>query len=282
MPAPCAGAAKGQEAATYLLSGVLRPSSIATAVARQALGSGARVLLTAPPVTKPVTQALARRLGVTDPVLGWDAAEAASSLELARQLDALGVSRLDGVLHAVAHADPCLLGGLLPPAAGVEDQPDPADSAEQAQARSRLLERAFTVSTASPALLAGALRDLLSPGGDLVVLSFDSSHVHSGYGWMGPLKAGLEAVVRSLAVEMGPLGVRVNAVSPGPLPTPAAQAVPGFEALAQGWGQRAPLGWGPADSQLVARTVLNLLSGGLPATTGQVITTDGGASLVLQ
>lgn len=239
-------------------------------------------MLTAPPATTTLTQAMARRLGVSDPVLAWDAADPASSQTLPAQLSDLGVGHLDGVLHAVAHADTSLLGALLPPSVPAGGDPDTQPGAAEPDRRSRLLERAFTVSTASPVLLVGALRELLSPGGDLVVLTFDSNHVHPGYGWMGPLKAGLEAVVRTLAVEMGPLGVRVNAVSAGPLPTPAAQAVPGLDAMVDRWGQRAPLGWLPTSSALVARTVLTVLSGGLPATTGQVIVTDGGASLVPQ
>ncbi|MCL3777591.1 SDR family oxidoreductase, partial [Actinomyces sp. AC-20-1] len=90
----------------------------------------------------------------------------------------------------------------------------------------------------------------------------------------------LEASVRGLAVELGPAGVRVNAVAAGPLRTPAAGAVPGLDALAASWQDRAPLGWDPDDAEPVARTVVSLLSDWLPATTGQVLRADGGMGVL--
>ncbi|SPT52477.1 Enoyl-[acyl-carrier-protein] reductase [NADH] [Actinomyces bovis] len=252
----------------YLVTGVLRPSSVATAVAREALAQGARVILTAPAATAALTAAQARRLGVTAPVLQWDATDPASGAKLANDLAALGVKRLDGVLHAVAHADSGLLGTLLPK--GLD-----TDLVQ----RSNSLERAFTVSVTSLSSLTAALKPLLHPGASLLSLSFDTSHVHPGYGWMGPLKAALEAVVRGLAVELGPDGVQVNALSLGPLQSPAAQAIPGFSQLAEAWSERAAIGWDPAQPEAAARTALMLLAGALPATTGQVLRCDGGAAL---
>lgn len=272
-PAPQPAAAAGTQSGTapvYLVTGVLRPSSVATAVARLAQRGGARVLLTAPPATARLTTAQARRLGVTEPVLSWDAADPGSGDQLREQLQARGVTRLDGVLHAVAHADASLLGSLLPGA-------QPLETAT----RARLLEQAFTVSAASLVALAEGLRSLLGPGGSLVALTFDTGHVHQGYGWMGPLKAALESAVRGLAVELGPSGVQVNAVCLGPLSTPAAQAIPGFPQLAEDWAGRAPQGWDPADPAAAARTVLALLSGALPGVTGQVLPCDGGGTLSL-
>lgn len=266
-PVPGLAAAPG---AVYLVTGVRRPSSVAAAVTELALRGGGRVLLTAPADTSGLTTAQARRLGVPDPVLRWDAADPQSGGQLLEQLQDLGVGRLDGVLHAVAHADTSLLGSLLPEPGQLE----PA-------ARFRHLERAFLVSAASLVTLAEGVRGLLGPGGSLVTLTFDSSHVHQGYGWMGPLKAALESTVRGLAVELGPGGVQVNAVSLGPLSTPAAQAVPGFPQLAAGWSRRAPQGWEPTDPTAAARTVLALLSGALPGVTGQVLPCDGGGALTV-
>ena len=113
-----------------------------------------------------------------------------------------------------------------------------------------------------------------------MTLTFDSARVHPGYGWMGPLKAALEAAVRTLAVELGGRGVRVNAISSGPLRTTAAGAIPDFEALSRRWSEAAPLGWDTADATAVARSAVALLSTWMPATTGQTIHVDGGACVV--
>lgn len=55
------------------------------------------------------------------------------------------------------------------------------------------------------------------------------------------MKAALEASVRYLAAELGPQGIRVNAISPGPLSTRAASGIPNFDALLTQAAQRAPL-----------------------------------------
>ena len=262
---------------TVLVTGVLRPSSIATAVARTAGQQGARVLLTARPRTLPLTQAVARRLDLPDPIVPLDVADPVSLEQLTPALREMGVNAVDGVVHAVAHAAPGLLGSVLPDAG---QDPGPWPGTEAVSPRNEDLERAFTVSAASLPALVAALGDLLGAGSSVVAMTFDSGHVHAGYGWMGPLKAALEASARALAVELGPFGVRVNAVSAGPLMTPAASAVPGLAEVSARWTERAPLGWDPGDAEPVARTVVTLLSDWLPATTGQVLYADSGARLL--
>jgi enoyl-[acyl-carrier protein] reductase I len=93
---------------------------------------------------------------------------------------------------------------------------------------------------------------------------------------MGPAKAALEAIVRYLARELGPRGIRVNTISAGPLETIAARSIPGFEALKSSWGQRSPLGWDSADSGPVADVTAFLLSDLSRAITGEMIHVDGG------
>ncbi|WP_167145876.1 SDR family oxidoreductase [Actinomyces sp. ZJ308] len=256
---------------TVLVTGVLRPSSIASAIAEVAVRQGARVLLTGHPRTLAVTGSVARGLGLPDPVTTLDVADADSLSDLAPALRDLGVSRLDGLVHSIARADVDLLGTVLPL--------EGADTAGRAE-RMRELERALTVSAASLPALVDAARPLLGPGSSVVTLTFDSARVWPGYGWMGPLKAALEASVRALAVELGQRGVRVNAVSSGPLSTTAASAIPDFEVLSGRWGAAAPLGWDTQDATAVARSTVALLSSWLPATTGQVIHVDGGAGVV--
>ena len=243
-------------ARTVLVTGALRPSSIATRVAEVAVQQGARVLLTGHPRTLAATRSVAHRLGLPDPVTALDVAEAHSLSALAPALEELGVTRLDGLVHSIARADLDLLGQVLPP----ED----TGHAE----RMRSLERAFTVSAASLPALVDAASPLLGRGSSV------------GYGWMGPLKAALEAGVRSLAVELGGRGVRVNAISSGPLSTTAAGAIPDFETLSRRWSETAPLGWDTGNATAVARSAVALLSTWMPATTGQTIHVDGGACVI--
>jgi len=271
-PAPPVGLLGGH---TVLVTGVLRPASIAASIATAAREQGARVVLTGHPRTLSLTRAVARRHGI-DLVLPLDVTDPADLAELAPRLRAAGVGRLDGAVHAIAHADAELLGTLLPAHPGPDDAPATAGAGRQQR-----LAEAFTTTAASLPALVDAVRPLLAPRAAVVTLTFDTPHVHSGYGWMGPLKAALEASVRSLAVELGPAGVRVNAIGAGPLSTPAAGAIPGLDALARHWETTAPLGWDHRDARPVARTAVALLSDWLPATTGQVIRADGGATLPL-
>lgn len=223
---------------TVLVTGVLRPSSIASAVAAVAAQQGARVLLSGHPRTLAATASVARGLGLPDPVTPLDVADADSLSALAPALKDLGVTRLDGLVHSIARADLDLLGTVLPletPGAGGAGP----ESTARTEERMRGLERAFTVSAASLPALVDAAGPLLGLGSSVVTLTFDSARVYPGYGWMGPLKAALEASVRALAVELGEREVRVNAISSGPMSTTAAGAIRALRSSA-GAGARSP------------------------------------------
>jgi enoyl ACP reductase len=94
---------------------------------------------------------------------------------------------------------------------------------------------------------------------------------------MGVAKAALEAVNRYLARELGPRGIRSNLISAGPIASPAAGGIDGFEHLASGWPAAAPLGWDVDDPTPVARAVCFLLSDWSEAISGELIHVDGGA-----
>jgi enoyl ACP reductase len=68
----------------------------------------------------------------------------------------------------------------------------------------------------------------------------------------------------------------VNAIASGPLRTPAAGGVPGFDRLAERWGEQAPLGWSVADPSPVADAACFLFSDGSRAISGEVLHVDGG------
>jgi enoyl-[acyl-carrier protein] reductase I len=109
-----------------------------------------------------------------------------------------------------------------------------------------------------------------------VGLDFDATVAWPAYDWMGVAKAALESVNRYLARDLGPLGIRSNLVSAGPLRTLAAKGIPGFDVLAGAWERQAPLGWDPRDATAVADACLWLLSDRSRAITGEVVHVDGG------
>lgn len=82
---------------------------------------------------------------------------------------------------------------------------------------------------------------LMSHGGTCMTVSFmGAQKVVDHYGVMGPVKAALEATVRYAAAELGPKGISVHALSPGPLQTRAASGIAEFDALLNDAAERAP------------------------------------------
>jgi enoyl-[acyl-carrier protein] reductase I len=110
----------------------------------------------------------------------------------------------------------------------------------------------------------------------LVTLDFDNRQAWPAYDWMGVAKSALESVTRYLARDLGAHGVRVNAVSAGPLGTVAAKSIPGFAKFQEVWGKCAPLPWDVTDPEPVARMVCVLLSDWAPKTTGEIVHVDSG------
>ena len=242
------------EGKRLLVTGVLTRGSIAYTVAERAQQEGAEVVLTGFGRTRRMTERAASRLPDPPEVLELDVNSADDLSALASSLD-----RLDGVLHAIAFAPEDALGGNFMSA--------PAESAELA----------FRTSAYSYKALAEALAPLMGKqGGSFVGMDFDASVAWPVYDWMGVAKAALESVSRYLARDLGPSGIRVNLVSAGPVETPAAGGIPGFDGLASMWGEQAPLGWDIHDPAPVADTVLFLLSDLSRRITGEIVHVDGG------
>jgi enoyl-[acyl-carrier protein] reductase I len=109
-----------------------------------------------------------------------------------------------------------------------------------------------------------------------VTLTFDGRFAWPIYDWMGVAKAGLEAVTRYLARDLGEHGIRVNAVSAGPIKTMAGKSIPGFDEISDTWAKRAPLGWEMTDATAVGQMCCFLLSDWAAMTTGEMIHVDGG------
>ncbi len=118
--------------------------------------------------------------------------------------------------------------------------------------------------------------DLMPDGGSVVTLTFHASQrVYPGYNVMGTAKAALEHSVRQLASEFGPQGVRVNAISAGPLETLAARGIDGFRDMKRLHAETAPLKRNITVDE-VATTALFLCSGLSSGITGSVIPVDAG------
>ena len=243
-----------------LVTGVLTDASIAFHVARIAQQEGATVVLTGFGRLS-LVQRIARRLPDPPPVLELDVTDPDQLASLAERASE-HVDGLDGVVHSIGNAPQSALGGnfLNTP---WED-----------------VATAVHVSTYSLKALAVAALPLMSAGGAIVGMDFDARVAWPGYDWMGVAKAGLESCARYLARDLGPLGIRVNLMSAGPLRTIAARSIPGFDELAEPWGKRAPLGWDTSDPEPAARGCVALLSDWFPATTGEIVHVDGGAHAI--
>jgi enoyl-[acyl-carrier protein] reductase I len=246
------------EGKRILVAGVTMDSSIGFAAARVAQEQGATVVVSNFGRALNITRRIVTRLPEPTPVIELDVTDEA---HLARLPEELGrhLDGLDGVVHSIAYGNPqTLLGGRF-----LEGPwPDVA--------------QAIQVSAYSLKALSTACLPMMKPGGAVVGLTFDASVAWPAYDWMGVAKAGLESCARYLARDLGPMGIRVNLVSAGPLKTLAAKAIPGFEELESSWGQRAPLGWDESNQEPTAKAVVALLSDLFPATTGEIVHVDGG------
>lgn len=113
-------------------------------------------------------------------------------------------------------------------------------------------------------------------GGSVLTLTYlGSERVFQNYNVMGVAKAALEANVRYLAADLGPKGIRVNAISAGPIKTLAAAGISGFSSILQVYRDRAPLRR-TVDTAEVADAAMFLLSPASRAVTAEILMVDGG------
>ena len=102
---------------------------------------------------------------------------------------------------------------------------------------------AMDISCHSFVRMAKLAAPLMKDGGSMFAMSYyGANKVVPNYNLMGPVKAALEACCRYLAYELGSKGIRVHAISPGPLKTRAASGIKDFEQLLNSAAQRAPIG----------------------------------------
>ncbi len=117
---------------------------------------------------------------------------------------------------------------------------------------------------------------MMTQGGSIITLTFQGSNrVTPFYNVMGVAKAALESAVRYLANDLGPDGIRVNAISPGPMKTLAGAAIGGARKTYRATEANAPLR-SNATLEAVGGTAVYLASEQSASTTGEIICVDGG------
>jgi enoyl-[acyl-carrier protein] reductase I len=240
--------------------GLANAHSIAWGCARQAQAMGAEVVASclndkARSFVEPLTQSLGMDLQTCN-------IETPEELEklVAYAVGKLG--HLDFVIHSIAWAPLADLHGRV------------IDSSSVGFAR------AMEVSCHSFATLAKLCAPHMTQGGSMVTMSYlgaDEAVPH--YGLMGPVKAALESLVRYMALELGPQGVRVYAVSPGPILTRAASGIEAFDALMQNNIAKAPLGR-LVTLEEIANLSTFLCTDAASGMTGQTIYVDAGSHAV--
>jgi enoyl-[acyl-carrier protein] reductase I len=121
---------------------------------------------------------------------------------------------------------------------------------------------------------------LMRDGGTMLAMSYHGAQkVVPTYSVMGPVKAALEACCRYLAYELGPKGIRVHAVSPGPLKTRAASGLKDFDVLLNQAATRAPLGE-LVDIMDVGYTCAFLATPYARRPVGRTLYVDGGVNIM--
>ncbi len=141
-------------------------------------------------------------------------------------------------------------------------------------------QMAMDISVYSFTALAKAFQPLLRPGGSLLTMTYyGSEKVSPHYNVMGVAKAALEASMRYLAYDFGKQGVRVNAISAGPVRTLAASGVAGFKLMYRKFPEVAPLREA-ITTEDVGGAAVYLCSDLAAKTTGQILYVDSGYNIL--
>lgn len=240
-----------------LVMGVANDHSIAWGIAKMLADHGAEIALTYQ------GEAFGRRVAPLAQSIGSQhllPADVTDDSSLDAVFETLGQDwgSMDFIVHAIAHSDKNELTGRY------------ADTS-----RANFL-RTMEISCYSFVDVARRAAALMPEGGACLTLSYlGAQRVLPNYNVMGVAKSALEASTRYLAKDFGPQGVRVNALSPGPMRTLAGSAVGGARRVYKRSAETAPLGRNAALEE-VGGAALFLLSDLGRAVTGEVLFVDGG------
>jgi len=244
-----------------LVAGIANDQSIAYGCARAFRELGADLAVTyLNEKAKPHVEPLARELAA--PIfMPLDVAKA-GELEAVFARIAKDWGRLDILVHSIAWAPKDdLQGGLLDVS---------ADG----------FAKAMDISCHSFIRMARLAAPLMTDGGTMFAMSYlGANRVVPNYNVMGPVKAALEAACRYLAFELGPKGIRVHPVSPGPLKTRAASGLKDFDLMLADAAQKAPVGE-LVDIMDVGFACAYLATPYARRVTGDTVYVDGGVNIM--
>jgi enoyl-[acyl-carrier protein] reductase I len=206
-----------------IILGIANDASIAWGCAQAMHAAGAELALSyLNDKAKPYVEPLAQRVGA--PIFLPCNVEKPGELEALIEAGAKRWGSIDFLVHSIAFAPyPELQGRAI-------------DCSREG------FLRAMDISCHSFLRMAKLAEPLMPRGGCLLTMTYlGADEVIEGYDMMGPVKAALECATRYAAAELGPKGIRVHAISPGPLKTRAARALSHFDQLLDNVEHRAPL-----------------------------------------
>lgn len=240
-----------------LVVGIANEQSLAWSAAQHFRNAGAELAVTyLNDKARPHVEPLARQLAA--PIFLPCNMAAPGQLEAVFEAIGQQWGRLEFLFHSIAWARKEDLHGRL------------TDCSAEGFAESML------ISCHSLIRMAKLAEPLMNRGGSLMTLSYyGAEKVVDHYNVMGPVKAALEASVRYLAHELGPKGIRVNAISAGAVKTRAASGIEHFDELLNETMRKAPLRR-TVDACEVGRAALLLASDYTTAITGEVLYVDAG------
>lgn len=244
-----------------LVTGIANEHSIAYGCARAFADLGAELAITyADDKAKPHVEPLAQAMGA--PIIMPLDVTRADELEAVFEAIRQQWGQLDILVHSIAWAPKeDLQGGLL-------------------DASAEGFAQAMDISCHSFVRMARLAAPLMIRGGTLFAMSYyGANKVVPNYNLMGPVKAALEACCRYLAYELGSRGIRVHAISPGPLKTRAASGLKGFDLMLNEAARRAPLGE-LVDIMDIGFTCAYLASPYARRLSGETLYVDGGMHIM--
>jgi enoyl-[acyl-carrier protein] reductase I len=245
-----------------VITGVANDRSLAWAIAQAFHAEGAELAFTYPGEgmekrVRPLAESLGAK-AILDCDVGKDDAIDRTVAEVRKIWD-----RVDVLVHSIGYAPREALDGRF------------ADVTTREAWRITM-----DVSAYSLVALARAFKPLMRPGASIVTLTYyGAEKVVRNYNIMGVAKAALECSTRYLADDLGQDGIRVNAISAGPVKTLAAAGIKGMRSMLSDNAERTPLRRN-IDQEDVARAALYLCSDLAKSVTGEVLHVDAGQNVV--
>lgn len=244
-----------------LVVGIANSESLSAGIARELHNNGYQIIATylndkAYPHVKAVTDTL----GTGSLLFPFKVGNDAQLDEMVAQMQKKGM-RLDVLLHGIAYAS---------------EIRKELHKVSWNSFRDSIRVSAFSMVELTRKMIEA---DILNPGSSILTLSYIGSHLAiEGYNMMGPVKSILEALVRGLASELGGKGIRVNALSPGPVMTRAASGIGGFSNLIHHVKSTTPLNR-TATLEDIGKMAFEVISN--PSINGAVYPVDCGSSVLV-